>query len=73
MSMPSVIELTKPTKAKTHVVAVNVGESVVIIHKGDRTIRTELGSKIAAAMRRRKPKPGVETASEGLRAIRAGR
>lgn len=71
--MSSTTVSTRPTNTKAHVVAVNVGESVVTIHKGDREVRAELGPKIAAAMRRRKPKPGVETASEGLRAIREGR
>jgi len=32
--------------------------SFVTIRKGDRAVRAELGPKIAAAMRRRKPKPG---------------
>lgn len=40
---------------------------------GGEVMAAELGPKIAAGMRRRKPKPGVETASEGLRAIREGR
>lgn len=70
--MPPATVSTKPTKTRTLVVTVNVGESAVTIHKGDRAVRAELGPKIAAAMRRSKPKPGVETASEGLRAIREG-
>jgi hypothetical protein len=71
--MPPTTVSTKPTKTRAHVVAINVGESVVTIHKGNRAVLAELGPKIAAAMRRRKPKPGIETASEGLRAIREGR
>ncbi|MCX7178494.1 MAG: hypothetical protein NTX56_06840 [Proteobacteria bacterium] len=71
--MPHATVSTKLTETKAHVITVNVGESAVTIHKGDRAVRVELGQKIAAAMRRRKPKPGVETASEGLRAIREGR
>jgi hypothetical protein len=54
-------------------VAVHAGESVVTVRKGDRTMLAALGRKIMAAMRRRKRKAGVETASEGTRAIRDGR
>jgi hypothetical protein len=51
-------------------VVVNASESLVTVCKGDRTTLGVLGRKIMAAMRRRKRKAGVETASEGTRAIR---
>jgi len=51
-------------------VAVDAGDSVVTVRKGDRTTLEALGRKIMASMRRRKRKAGVETASEGTRAIR---
>ena len=54
-------------------VAANTGGSVVTVHKGDRTTLGALGPKIMAAMRRRKRKADVETASEGTRAIRDAR
>jgi len=71
--MPHASVWTKPQKAKAHVVNINVGESVITVHKGDSAVQKELGKKIATAMRRRKSKPGVETASEGLHAIRERR
>ena len=71
--MPSATATLKSAKAKTQVVSVNAGESVVTVRKGDRTTLAVLGRKIIAAMRRRKRKVGVETASEGTRAIRDGR
>ena len=71
--MPSATATPKSTKAKTQIVAVNAGESVVTVRKSDRTTLAALGRKIMAAMRRRKHKAGVETASEGTRAIREGR
>jgi hypothetical protein len=54
-------------------VAVHAGESVVTVRKGDRATLGALGRKIMAAMRRRKRKAGVETASERTRAIRDAR
>jgi hypothetical protein len=63
----------KSAKVKTRLVAANVGESVVTVSKDDRTTLAVLGRKIIAAMRQRKRKAGVETASEGTRAIRDGR
>jgi hypothetical protein len=72
-AMPSAAATLKSTRTKTHSVAVNAGESVVIVRKGDRTTLAALGRKVMAAMRRRKCKAGVETASEGTRAIRDGR
>jgi hypothetical protein len=54
-------------------VAVNAGESVVAVRKGDRATLAALGRKVMAAMRRRKRKAGVETVSEGTRAIRDAR
>lgn len=71
--MPSATATLKSAKTKIHLVSVNVGESVVTIRKGDRTTLAVLGRKAIAAMRRRKRKAGVETASEGMRAIREGR
>jgi hypothetical protein len=71
--MPSATATPKSTKAKNRMVAVNAGESVVIFRKGDRTTLGALGRKIMAAMRRRKREAGVETASEGTRAIRDAR
>ena len=71
--MPSATATPKLAKAKTHMVAVNAGESFVTVRKGDRTTLGALGRKIMFAMRRRKRKAGVETASEGTRAIRDGR
>ncbi len=71
--MPSATATPKSAKAKTHMVAVDAGESVVTVRKGDRTTLAALGRKIMAAMRPRKRKAGVETASEGTRAIRDGR
>ena len=53
--------------------AIHAGESVVTVRKGDRATLAVLGRKIIAAMRRRKLEAGVETASEGTRAIRDGR
>jgi hypothetical protein len=54
-------------------VAVYAGESVVTVRKGDRTTLEAFGRKIVAAMRRRKRMAGIETASEGTRAIRDAR
>lgn len=71
--MPSATAAHKSAKNKTHMVTVNVGESVVIVRKGNRTTLATLGPKFMAAMRRRKRRAGMETASEGLRAIREGR
>ena len=71
--MPSAVTTPNSEKAKPHMVAVHAGESVVTVRKGDRTTLAALGRKIMAAMRRRKRKAGVETASEGTRAIRDGR
>ena len=68
--MPSAVTTPNSEKAKPHMVAVDASESVVIVRKGDRTTLAVLGRKIMAAMRRRKRKAGVETASEGTRAIR---
>ena len=71
--MPSATATPKSAKAKPHMLAIHAGESVVTVRKGDRTTLAVLGRKIIAAMRRRKRKAGVETASEGTRAIRDGR
>ncbi len=71
--MPSATATPKSAKAKTHMVAVHAGESVVTVREGDRTTLAALGRKIMASMRRRKRKTGVETASEGTRAIRDAR
>ena len=71
--MPSATATPKPAKTKAHIVAVKIGESVVTVRKGDRSTLAALGPKFIAAMRRRKRKAGVETASDGLRAIREGR
>ncbi len=68
--MPSAVTTPNSEKANPHMVAVQAGESVVIVRKGDRTTLAALGRKIMAGMRRRKRKAGVETASEGTRAIR---
>lgn len=54
-------------------IALHAGESVVTVRKGDRTTLAALGRKIVAAMRRRKRKAHVESASDGTRAIRQGR
>ena len=69
--MTSAITTDKTAKSKAHLVAVNAGGSLVSIQKRNRAALAELGPKIIAAIRRRKP--GKETASEGLRAIREGR
>lgn len=71
--MPSATATLKSAKTKIHLVCVNVGESVVTIRKGDQTTLAVLGRKAIAAMRRREGKARVETASEGMRAIRDGR
>ena len=71
--MPSATATPKSTKAKAHMLTVNAGESVVTVRKGDRTTLAALGRKVMAAMRRRKRKAGVETVSEGTRAIRDAR
>ncbi len=71
--MSSAVTTRNSAKAKPHMVAVHAGESVVAVRKGDRTTLEALGRKIMAAMRRRKRKAGVETVSEGTRAIRDGR
>jgi hypothetical protein len=71
--MPSATATPKSTKVKAHIVAANVVQSVITVCKGDRATLAALGPKFIAAMRRRKRKAGVETASEGLRAIREGR
>lgn len=71
--MPSAVTTPNSAKAKPHMVLVHAGESVVTVRKGDRTTLAALGRKIMAAMRRRKRKAGVETASQGTRAIRDGR
>lgn len=71
--MPSATATLKSAKTNTHSVAANTGESVVTVRKGDRTTLATLGRKILTAMQRRKCKAGVETASEGTRAIRDGR
>ncbi len=54
-------------------VAVNAGELVVTVRKGDRTTLAALGRKVMAAIRRVKRKTGEETASEETRAIRDAR
>ena len=71
--MSSAVTTPNSAKAKPHRVAVHAGESLVIIRKGDQATLAALGRKIMAGMRRRKRKAGVETASEGTRAIRDGR
>lgn len=71
--MRSAVTTPNSTKAKPHMVAVHAGESVVTVRKGDRATLGALGRKIMAAMRRRKRKAGVETASERTRAIRDAR
>lgn len=53
--------------------SVNVGELLVTIRKGEQTPLAVPGRKAVAAMRRRKRQAGVETASEGMCAIRDGR
>jgi len=70
--MPSATTSTKPTKTKAPAVAIEAGESIVTIRKGDSKVRMELGAKISAAMRQRKRRPDVESASQGLRSIREG-
>lgn len=72
-AMSSAVTARNSAKAKPHMIAVHVSESIVIVRKGDRTTLAALGRKIMAAMRRRKRKAGVETASAGTRAIRDGR
>lgn len=71
--MPSATATLKSAKTNARSVAVNTGESVVTVRKGDRTTLAVLGRKVIAAMRRRKCKAGLETVSEGTRAIRDGR
>ena len=71
--MPSAAAGQKPTKVKTHVATISMGESLVTVRKGNRAVLAALGPKIIASMRRRKHKTSVEKASEGLRAIREGR
>ena len=72
-AMPSVVKTPYSAKAKPHMIALHAGESVVTVRKGDRTTLAALGRKIVAAMRRRKRKAHVESASDGTRAIRQGR
>ncbi len=71
--MSSAVTTPNSAKAKAHMLAIHAGESVVTVRKGDRATLAALGRKIIAAMRRRQRKAGVETASEGTRAIRDGR
>lgn len=71
--MPPASASAKQLKTKALAVDAQVSDSIISIHKGNTAVRTELGSKLATAMRRRKLKPGVESATEGLRALREGR
>mgnify|MGYP001157805647 FL=1 len=71
--MSSAVTTPNSAKSKSHRLAIRAGESVVTVRKGDGATLAALGPKVMAAMRRRKRKAGVETASEGTRAIRDGR
>ena len=73
------IDITTATAHRSHQVRVSanskvdIGASLVTEHRGNSKTLAFAAKKILSAMRRWKPKPGVETASEGLMAIRNGR
>lgn len=71
--MPITSTVTRGKPKANNVFVLDLGASAVIAHPGNPAAVQGHVKKLLASMRRRKLRPGIETASQGLKAMREGR